>query len=446
VATWQDRLREAAYRSPSGKRIRFLYEDVGREYSLRGTVFEFPGVDEAYVQRTGNGPRRYPLRCCFSGPQCDLEATAFESALLEPGTGMLSHPVYGDVQVVPYGDVGRRDDLKTAANQSVIECTFWTTVGAIYPTNDAHPQNEVLAAIGNFNVAAAQQFASKTSLVSAANKAATKSTIKGLLKKVGGAFDSVSSSVAEVRSGVKEVTDTINLGMDVLIGKPLLLAQQISNLIQSPARALIGLESRLDGYGRLFDSIFESDAAHPGERIDFTSSLLSRRQRVANDFHSSDLFGLNSVAGAVVAVSAQPLDEDGRIVRGPIFTTKPQAIAAAAAIADLLDDVVEWRDGAFEDLGTLPAVGNDQIDTGEAYQALKQAVALAQGMLIQTSFALVPERSITLDRARTIIDVAAEVYGAVDSRLDFLISSNNLSGSEILELPAGRKILYYAAA
>jgi hypothetical protein len=446
MATWQDRVKEAAYRSPSGTRIKFLYEDVSREVTLRGTVFEFPGVDEAYVQRTGNGPRRYPLRCYFAGPQCDLEATAFEAALLEAGTGTLEHPVYGQVQVVPFGDIGRRDDLKTAANQVCVECTFWTTVGAIYPTNDAHPQNEVLAALGNFNVAVAQQFANKTSLVSAANKAATKSTIKGLLKKVGGAFDSVSSSVAEVRSGVKEVADTINLGMDVLIGKPLILAQQISNLIQAPARALIGLESRLDGYGRLFDSIFESDAAHPGERIDFTSSLLSRRQRVANDFHSSDLFGLNSVAGAVVAVSAQPLDEDGRIVRGPIFTTKPQAIVAAAAIADLLDEVVEWRDDAFDALGTLPAVGNDQIDTGEAYQALKQAVALAQGMLIQTSFALVPERSITLDRARTIIDVAAEVYGAVDSRLDFLISSNNLSGSEILELPAGRKILYYAAA
>lgn len=414
--------------------------------TLRGTEFQFPGVNESYIQRTGHGSRRYPLRCCFAGPQCDLEATAFEIALMEPGTGTLEHPIYGNVQVVPFGEIGRRDDLKTASNQSIVECEFFTTTGAIYPTNDAHPQNEVLAALGSFNVQAAQQFANKTSLVSAANKAATKSTIKGLLKKVGGAFDSVSSSVAEVRSGVKEVTDTINLGMDVLIGKPLLLAQQISNLIQSPARALIGLESRLDGYGRLFDSIFGSAAAKPGERIDFTSSLLARRQRVANDFHSADLFAMNCVAGQILSTSAQPLDANGRVVRGPIFTTKPQAISAAAQIADLMDDVIEWRDDAFDALGTLPSVGNDQVDTGESYQALKQAVALAQGMLIQTSFALVPERSITLDRARTIIDVAAEVYGAVDSRLDFLISSNNLSGSEILELPAGRKILYYHAA
>lgn len=446
MASWQDRVKEAAYKSPKGTRIRFLYEDVSREVTLRGTAFEFPGVDEAYVQRTGNGPRRYPLRCYFSGPTCDLEATAFEAALLEHGTGLLEHPVYGQIKVVPFGDIGRRDDLKTAANQVCVEVTFWTTLGAIYPTNDAHPQSEVLAAIAGFNVAAAQAFANATNLTTAANKAATKATIRSMLKQVGGAFDDVSSGVSAVRGVVKEATDTINLGMDVLIGKPLLLAQQISNLIQSPARALVGLESRLDGYGRLFDNIFGTSAANPAERIGSTSTLLSRRNRVANDFHSADLFSLNCVAGSVVAVSAQPLDADGRIVRTPIFSTKPQAIAAASQILDLLDDVVEWRDDAFAALGTLPAVGTDQLDTGEAYQAIKQAAALAAGMLVQTSFALVPERSITLDRARTIIDVAAELYGAVDSRLDFLIDTNNLTGSEILELPRGKKILYYAAA
>jgi hypothetical protein len=446
MADWRDRVKEAAYKSPRGTRIKFLYEDVSREVTLRGTSFEFPGVADAYIQRTGHGPRRYPLRCYFAGPSCDLEATAFEAAILEHGTGLLEHPVYGHVQVVPFGDINRRDDLKTAANQVCVEVTFWTTLGAIYPTNDAHPQNEILAALGDFNVEAAQAFANATNLTTAANKAAAKATIRGMLKQVGGAFDDASSGVSAVRAVVKDVSDTINQGMDVLIGKPLLLAQQISNLIQAPGRAVAGLSSRLDGYGRLFESIFGTAAANPAERIDATSSLLSRRNRVANDFHTADLFSLNCVAGSVVAVSAQPLDKDGRIVRTPIFQTKPQAIAAAALILDLLDDVIEWRDDSFEALGTLPAVGIDQLDTGAAYQAIKHAAALAAGMLVQTSFALVPERSITLDRARTIIDVAAELYGAVDSRLDFLIDTNNLTGSEILELPAGKKILYYAAA
>ena len=40
-------------------------------------------------------------------------------------------------------------------------------------------------------------------------------------------------------------------------------------------------------------------------------------------------------------------------------------------------------------------------------------------------------------------DLDAELYGSVDDRLDFLIESNGLTGSEILELPRGRAIVYY---
>lgn len=446
MADWRDRLREAAYRSPSGTRIAFKYVDVSREVTARGTVYEFAGVDDAYVQRTGNGPRRYPLRCYFSGPQHDLIATAFESAVLDDsGVGLLEHPRFGPVRVIPFGDIGRREDLVESANETIVELTFWTTLDAIYPTADAHPQNEILAAIEGFNVAAAQRFANVVNLGSTVNKAVAKATITSMLNQVGDALDDVSSSVKSVRRTFTELTDTINLGMDVLIGKPLLLAQQISNLIQAPARALTGLESRLDGYGRLADNVFGTAAASPGERIDATSSLLSRRTRVANDFHISDHFVMNAVVGSLLATTAQPFDDDGRIVRGPIFTTRPQAVAAAATLQDQLDATVDWRDSGLVDLGTLPAVGGDQIDTGESYQALRRGVSLAIGRLVQDSFALVPERSITLGRARTIIDLCAELYGVVDSKLDFLIQTNDLTGSEILELPVGRKILYYVA-
>ncbi len=446
MADWQTRLREAAFTSPSGTRIKFKYADVGRDVTLRGTVFEFPGVDEGYVQRTGNGPRRYPLRCLFSGPQCDLEATAFELACAEPGTGRLEHPVYGPVSVVPFGDIGRRDDLVTAANQSVVEVTFWTTLGAIYPTNDAHPQNELAAAVAGFNLAAAQQFSHAMNLTSAVNKTLSKSTIRSLLSKTGAALDSVTGAVASVRRSFNEAQETINQGIDVLIGKPLVLAQQLSNLIQAPGRALVGIESRLDGYGTMAESIFGSAAGKPGERLGLTSVLQSRRQRIANDFHAADFFAGNAVAGGIVAATAQPLDATGKPVRLPIFKTRPQAIAAAATLLEQIDAFVEWRDDAFGDLGALTAIGVDQIDTGEAYQALKRASSLAAGSLVRVSFDLPPERSITLDRERTILDVAAELYRTVDSRLDFLIDTNKLTGSEILELPRGRKIVYYAAA
>ncbi len=63
--------------------------------------------------------------------------------------------------------------------------------------------------------------------------------------------------------------------------------------------------------------------------------------------------------------------------------------------------------------------------------------------MIEISFSLKAERRITLDRARTIIDLSAELYGEIDGSLDALINNNALSGSEIFELPRGRTIVYY---
>ncbi len=53
------------------------------------------------------------------------------------------------------------------------------------------------------------------------------------------------------------------------------------------------------------------------------------------------------------------------------------------------------------------------------------------------------ERSIVLDRDRTILDLCAELYDEVDEKLDLIIDTNNLSGDEVFELKAGRRIVYY---
>ena len=95
---WQDRLIEAAYNSPSGERITFLYENVNKEFDLLGSTFNFPDADGTFVQRTSNTGRRFPLRVIFSGNDYDLESNAFELALLERGTGRLEHPIYGTVE------------------------------------------------------------------------------------------------------------------------------------------------------------------------------------------------------------------------------------------------------------------------------------------------------------------------------------------------------------
>ena len=447
--TWQDRIRQGAYTSPSGVRVKFDFEDVSRELTKRTAAFEFPGVDDAYVQDNGFGARRYPLRVFFTGRTHDLEATAFEAALLERGVGKLEHPFYGPqsetmkgrtwkpMSVVPFGDITRRDDLKSAANQTVIEVTFWTTVGSIYPSASAAPKNEILSALENFNLQAAQQFENSTDLVGALNKANGKAGFRKFLKDVSAALQGVSNTVSSVNREFREIQSTINEGMDVFIGQPLLLAQQVSNLISAPARAIDGLESRLDAYVRLANSIFGSSEANPAELLVGAGALALRTTKIANDFHIAQHFAASAVSGAVLTVTQTT------------FETKPEALAAAGTVLDLFGALVVNRDTGFTALQTIDTTGKkaaSQLDTGETYQALQEAVALTVGFLIEISFSLIPERTIVLDRARTIIDVCAELYGEIDGKLDFLISTNDLTGDEVLELPRGRRVKYYKAA
>jgi len=261
-----------------------------------------------------------------------------------------------------------------------------------------------------------------------------------MLKKVDARLGKISNEVAKVRNEFGSGLAAINGGLDVLIGDPLLLAQQVSNLIQAPGRALAGLASRLDAYARLAEDVFGSEAGSPALALGSASILVDHQAKVANDFHIGSLFALNAVAGSVVSTIAQPITALGGLTQ--IFSNRTQILAAAAAVQDQMDALVAWRDDAFAVLAGIDDA-SQAVDTGEAYAALLNTVAQTVGYLIQASFSAQPERALVLDRARTIIDVCAELYGTVDDKLDLLISTNNLTGDHILELPKGRRIVFY---
>lgn len=411
---WNDRIREAAYTSPSGERVRFDYEDVRREFDKKTTGFDFPDADGTYVQDLGNTGRRYPLRLFFWGADYDLQTEQFENLLAERGQGRLEHPIYGTVDVVPFGTITRRDDLKTAANQAVVEVTFWETIGLVYPTRQGDPASQVRQAVENYNAAAAEDFADGVSVDTAAQRVTLLNRYESLIGSVESGLQAVADVQDDVRKQFNAINDSINQGIDALIGKPLDLAFQTSLLIQAPARAAASIGDRLQAYRNLSESILAGDGA---------SVANDTRANRINEFKAFDLTASGAVTGSIVSVVNNQ------------FSRKVSALQAAEDILAQFDSVNSWKDDNLVDL--------ELIDTGGAYQRLQEAVALTAGFLVEISFTLKQERRIVLDRARTIIDLSAELYGSIDDQLDFLIRSNNLTGSEILELPRGREIVYY---
>jgi hypothetical protein len=427
--SWKDELKEAAYIPPSGKRFPFAYEEVSLNIPLRGTEWGFPNVKGSYIQKTGLASTRYPMRVYFWGPNCNTLGKAFVEVLCEQGNGKLEHPLYGTISnVTPFGEINRRDDLVREANQVCIEVVFFTTTGAVYPSSPNAPKSEINAALDAFAAQAAAMFEAgqgglKQGIVKDTN---LKAKITATIRKASKYLSNVAAVNTAVTRDFRDAQSAINFGIDVLVGQPLQLAIQVENMITLPARALAGITTRLEAYGNMAQDIIGSSKANA--QIAEGATINRVLQKLAQDFQVDDLSAMSAVAGSITSAVNNT------------FKTKPEALSAAEAIIDQLADVVEWRDDNYAAIGAVvPAA----VDTGESYQALQAAAALAAGYLIQISSTLIPERRLTLDRARSIIDVCAQVYGTVDNKIDFLIESNDFSGDEIIELPAGTVVKYY---
>jgi len=427
---WEQRLRDAAYTSAETQtRTVFDYEDVSREVEKHTGAFNFPGVAGTYVQDLGHSGYKYPFRLFFWGDDYDEEADAFEASLLEKGAGVLEHPIYGRKSVLPFGAISRRDDLKTKANQAVIEVTFWETIPEIYPLSQLDPADAASNAILDFFGAAAAQFADLIGLDTAGEKA----TFKGKYQALQGLVKSGLQTVADTQADVAEAFDTIdqsiNSSIDLLIGEPLTLAFQTLALIKTPALAFGLIQAKLDGYKNLADSLTGGGSSGPENIV--TPTLDSE---ASNQFHTNDLYASGSLGGSLEST----LNVE--------FETKTDALAAADFVLTQFDQLTTWRDDNFAALATMATVDQlaASIDSGESYQALQDAVAVVAGFLVEISFNLKQEKAFILTRSRNFVELVAELYGNVtDDDLNFFINSNALTGSELLEIPAGRRIVYY---
>lgn len=422
---WQDQIKPAAYTSAESKtRTVFDYENVRVNVEKKTTAFNFPDANGTYIQDLGHTGRRYPFRLFFWGDDYHIVAEAFLESLLERGAGTLEHPLYGTKTVIPFGAISRRDDLKTAANQAVFDVTFWETTDVIFPSIQDDAGAAVLSALEIYAAASASEFDSSITTDTVSQLTKFKNGYTAILDVAEDGLQGVADVQESVAKQFNAISDSINRGIDVLVSQPLTLGFQTGILLQTPARSLAQIKARLSAYKDLAASIIggtESTLTAIDEGGGVTSPSLAAE--ASNEFHTANLFASTAVAGSVLsAVDTQ-------------FLNKTAALEAAEDILEQMDTATVWKDDAYRTL--------DQIDQGEAYQPLQDAVALVAGFLIDISFSLKQERRIVLDRDRNIVELAAELYGAIDDELDFLITSNNLSGSEIINLPRGREIVYY---
>lgn len=413
---WQDRIKPAAYTSPSGTRLEFVYENVSKETNKHTTAFDFPDADGTFVQVLGRSGRRLPLRVFFTGDNYDLEADVFDAMLDEDGIGVLEHPKYGVFNVVPFGKIVRSDALKTRGNQAVFEVTFYETNDLLFPLQVDSPAAALAVAIEAFNAAAPEVFEDLTEpkTKTAIEKKSLRDRYEAVKNDAKLGLAKVAAVEAAVENAFETVDKEINALIDIFIDDPLTLAFATTVLIQLPARSSALIADRLAALGDLLTSLTVGGVTREPS-LDFQSD---------NAFNSDDMLASNLLVSSAVAVL------------NATFETKGGALGFADLLLSQLDDWVTWREGNAASLGL--------VDSGELYQVTFDAVSRAVAFLIHESFSLKQERAVVLITPATPLELEARYYRTIDTNLDFLITSNDFVGEELFEVPIGRTVVYYA--
>lgn len=408
---WNDRLREAAYTSPNGNRFVFTYEDVSKEIDKKTSVFMFPDKDGAFVQDLGRGGRRFPMRVIFWGENYDLQANLFEIALEEKGIGKLDHPNYGVKNVVPFGTITRRDDLKTSGNQAIFDVTFYETlIDIIFPESTTNIEQQLLDDIEEFQEVVSAEYAQELAIATSLENVNTQNVLQLAKAAVGRLLGTIAKVQSEINARFQAIFRAINDTITNVVTKPLQVASQSVQLIKTPARIAINVRERLRGYSNIIRSLGSSI-----QNIGFDNSN-------KNAFLSNRVYVNGALTSAVEATLFYQ------------YLTKDEALDSIDTLTTLYDEVKEWEDANIQSL--------ELIDQGESYNSVLGILTQALSRLIALSFTLKEERILTLDRNESFIPLSAKLYKNLDE-LDFFIASNNLTGDEILELPIGKEIVYY---
>jgi prophage DNA circulation protein len=463
-------IQDALYTSPNGKEASFLWETGKRKTRLKTGVYEFPGRDGAHVQHQGAGARTFPLMCIFSGRDCMEKADSFEDMLKERGVGELQHPTYGTFKVVPTGDIEREDDPVNRNGESRVTITFTETI----TDDDADNLTEVAAQaidekLEEFQNAAVTDFAAaimtddvttKMSIISALN--ATLENITGALhfvatldKKL---FGNWLASVKELKGNIEKLYQQ---GLNV-VGKAedlyvtaLNIGRLTLRVMQLPANLSISLAEKIKGYATLTANLIQQYKNDPfgveKMKAAYATASLALTGACAAIASGSALSiaEVAAMTGATKPFAAPPKEEASAepptaLSMGGVSpaasmsagtASREEAIEAANQMAVFLETVMDFQDTKIEQ--------NTFVDSSPtAHLALTELVYASIQLILNASFALPMQKTITLDRDRQAVELCAELYGTTDC-LDNFIIQNNFNIDEIGLLPMGKKVSFY---
>jgi hypothetical protein len=430
--TWVTRLRPSIkFVSPEGNEFEAFWQQSDHGISKKLGMFEYPLVRGTVVQDLQARSDQYTIPFGFGGQDHDQTAHRFILACRERGQWSVTHPTEGflGLQLITITKLDRPVDAGNITRFT----SEW-----IEPIDETSLQTaaELAGLVGNrfndLNLGAADQFLKNIR----SQKTSELFSLQQAVKRVQNAVDKVLSPIAAANDSIFSAQLSIQRGIqdtfDATIFKPLSLVGQVQNLIQNPARAIQDIRSRLSAYGDLAAELFGLTPTQPTVQ--------------GKNFTATQELSLSAVLSSNAEIVVTGPQRPEVPVTGAL-QSRAQAVEFAVDLRNRFVAITDALDGSqllFED--------NDldfqYFSQSETFNTAAQLTSTAQQYLVATAYNLSVERRFRLKKPKTPLQIVGEEYGTWgdnDNLLDAFIAANDLRGTEILFLPAGREVsVYYA--
>ena len=434
--SYVERIERLTYQSPKRKTFDLEFDDLARNIQRKTAINEFPYQNIANVQDLGMGNLKIPIRCYISGSDYDLEADRFFKALNEQGSGILDHPRWGSIDVIPI-NITQSESFVEGLGRAIFEIEFIQ----FFPDANYFPEkifaffknlfglitgaidfifgaiNSVLTIETDLRRVARTGRRIVGSVVSETKRVETR--FKGISDRWkedtrNNFVDSTFDPANKFRVSGRERQDLFNKNLRVfqeyIEDNPNLViseaVKQLNNLARSEQDPNIKVSQTIASYN---------------STIDFIDSKFSDTNM--NDFEAN-INGYNAIA-FTLAMSEKLINAN--------YVTRNDSIQAIDVLQERREKLKLIYDKVLQKNGNLD------------YDILLQTYNLisnTQRQILNQSLQLPTEKSIVLDKDTSPIEFVYSLTNDIE-RLDELMSYNNLQGKNILVIPKGTSLRYY---
>ena len=418
--SWLDRLGESIIMvSPEGREFEARWKGSDRSKAKKLGAFSPPRKTGTVFQDLDIAASSYPMTIHFDGINHDVIANLFYVTCDEKGVWKVTHPVHGllDLQLV---SITQKDQPITNGNLTEFDLEWVEPLKDDSLVSSAKLAEDIQAQLNQLNLAANDQLES----VAKQDSSFTIQSLKNTIESVTTAITEFTRPLSELNTDISRIVNEIQRGINAILLNPLIpitsVASQIQQLTQLPSLATQSIQTRLDSYNNLINTV-----------NGITPSEISSAGR--NESAVKELTQVAVLATLPQIVSTGPVE------------TRAQALEFAEFLQQSFETITDALD-ADQELFMNETIDVQYFSQSGSYTDTAKMIALGIEYLLRASFDLKVEKRFKLKKDRSPIEITISEYGTLgenDQNFDLFIASNNLKGDDILLLPAGREVVVY---